>query len=80
MQIPRHLPDANRLSVLAAVILLAYALTRFVNIPPREISFQLPGVFVEYTLDFQTIVSVLVAALAAALATLQAARPRRSEP
>jgi hypothetical protein len=66
MEIPRRLPDANRLSVLAAVILLAYALTRFVNIPAREISLQLPGIYIVYSLNFKTIVSVLVAALAAA--------------
>ncbi len=66
MEKPRRLPDANRLSVLAAVILLAYALTRFVNIEARELSLQLPGMYVVFSLNFQSIVSVLVAALAAA--------------
>jgi hypothetical protein len=66
MNRPRRFPDPNRLSVLAAVIMLAYALARFVNIPAREIAMQLPGIYMVYSLNFRTIVSILVAALAAA--------------
>ncbi len=66
MEEHRHLPDRDRLSVLAATILLAYALTRFVNIPVRALSFQLAGIFLSFQVNFQTLISLLVAALAAA--------------
>jgi len=66
MQTHRHLPDVNRLSVLAAMILLAYAVTRFIDAPTRQIALQLPGFYLEINLNFLTIVSVLAAALAAA--------------
>ncbi|HEX9012227.1 MAG TPA: hypothetical protein VF813_01880 [Anaerolineaceae bacterium] len=65
MQERRSIPDVDRLSVLTATILLAYALTRFVNIPERAISIRLPGIFLVFSLNFQTIVAVLVAVLAA---------------
>jgi len=61
-----YLPDANRLSVLAATILLAYALTRFVEFPSREVAFQIPGLYLFFQFNFRTFVFVLVAALAAA--------------
>jgi hypothetical protein len=61
----RHLPDRNRLSVLVATILLAYALTRFVNLPERLLAFQLAGIYLAFTINFQTIISLLTAALAA---------------
>lgn len=66
MEEHRHFPDVSRLSVLAAMILLAYALTRFVDIPERLLSLRLPGIYLEYQLNFQTLVSALVAGLAAA--------------
>ncbi len=66
MEEHRHFPDVSRLSVLAAMILLAYALTRFVDIPERLLALRLPGIYLEYQLNFQTLVSALVAGLAAA--------------
>jgi hypothetical protein len=65
MQAQRHLPDMNHLSVLAATILLAYSLARFVDIPEQVLSLPLPGIFLVLRLNFQTVVSILVAALAA---------------
>lgn len=62
----QSLPDANRMSVLAAVILLAYALARFVNLPTRDFSLQLPGLYLEIEVGIQATVSLLVAALTAA--------------
>jgi hypothetical protein len=62
----RALPNADRVSVLAATILLAYALTRYVNLPPRELSTQLFGVYLSIPLNVQTVVSLLVAGLTAA--------------
>jgi hypothetical protein len=61
-----HLPDADHLSVLAAMILLAYALARFINIPARELAIQLPGIYLAVQLNVQTIVVFLVAGLTAA--------------
>jgi hypothetical protein len=59
-----HLPEANQLSVLASTILLAYALTPFVKIPAIDFGVSLPfGVF-SFSINFLTIVSILVAALA----------------
>jgi hypothetical protein len=61
----RSLPDINRLSVLCATIMLAYALARFVDLPERALSFPIPGLYLEFRLNFQSIVAVLVALLAA---------------
>jgi hypothetical protein len=65
MEERRILPDVNRLSVLAATILLAYALTRYVDLPARELSLPLPGLFLVFQLNIQVVVSALVALLAA---------------
>ena len=63
---PNYLPDTNRLSVLAATILLTYALLPFINIPERSLAFQLSGIFFVFRLNFSTIASLLSAGLAAA--------------
>lgn len=61
----QHLPDTNQLSVLAATILLAYALTPFVRIPETNLVLRLPfGVF-SFQLNFGTLVSLLTTVLAA---------------
>ncbi len=62
---PQYLPDVNRLSVIAAIILLAYALARFVDLPARELSIQLPGIFLSVSLDIRVSVALLSAALTA---------------
>lgn len=61
----RSLPQADRLSILTAMILLAYALARFINIPGREVGFQLPGVYISFQLNIQLIIAVLVAGMTA---------------
>jgi hypothetical protein len=61
----RNLPQADRLSVLTAMILLAYALARFIDIPGREIGFQLPGVYISFELNIQLIIALLVAGMTA---------------
>jgi hypothetical protein len=61
----RYLPDRERLSVLTAVILLAYALTRIVVFPTRLLDIQLPGAYFAITLDFNLLVTLLVAGLTA---------------
>jgi len=66
MEAHEHLPDTQRLSVITATIFLAYALIPFVKIPGQQLSLQLPGFLFQVELNFGTIVSVLVALLAAA--------------
>ena len=65
-----HLPDADRLSVLAAMILLAYALTRFIELPSREVGIQLPGFYLAIDLNVRAIVALLVGGLSASGAEL----------
>lgn len=60
-----HLPDADRLSVLAATILLAYASTRFIQLPSRELGIQLPGFYLAVEVNIRSIVAILVGGLAA---------------
>lgn len=66
MERPQHLPDANRLSMVAAIILLSYAMARFINLPISEFSLQLPGVFLTFKIEIRTLVVVMVAGLTAA--------------
>ncbi len=59
-----HLPDTNRLIILIATVLLAYAVTPFIQIQERSLQLQLPGIFLTFSVNFATITSVLAAALA----------------
>lgn len=65
MEDHRHLPDANRLSVLASTILLAYAIIPFIDTEAQEVAVQLPGIFLEFSITLATMVSFLLAILAA---------------
>ena len=66
MQEHRHLPDSNRLSVLTAVILLAYALTRLIALPPLAIRTDLLGIEMNFGINAAPVVAFLVAGLTAA--------------
>jgi hypothetical protein len=61
----RNLPDPDRLSVLAALILLGYVSTRLVEIPTRTLSVQLPGLYLAFDLSIHTLVTLLVAGMTA---------------
>lgn len=61
----QRLPSLDRLSVVAAIILLAYALARFANLPVSELSVQLPGIFLSVQINLRTIVALLVTGLTA---------------
>lgn len=65
MDKPRNLPDIDRLSVLTATILLAYALARFVIFPAREIGLTILGIYLPIEINVQTIVAFLVAVITA---------------
>lgn len=58
-----HVPDRDRLSILTAIILLAYALARFVQLPTRTVSATLFGSSIGFNLDGPFILLLLVAAL-----------------
>ncbi len=58
-----NLPDINHVSVMAAMIVLAYTLERFIHLPSWQISQQLPGLYIELTLDVTLITTILVACM-----------------
>jgi hypothetical protein len=62
----RNLPDLNRLSLVAAAILLAYPLARLIRLPARELSVQLPGFYLNFSLDAHLLTALIVAGLTAA--------------
>jgi hypothetical protein len=60
-----NFPDTERLSVVAAVIMLAYALNRFMEIPAQVIELQIPGLYLEIEINDSILTALLVAGLAA---------------
>jgi hypothetical protein len=61
----QNLPNPERLSIVMATILLAYALTKFVNVPSKVISINFIGIFIPITINFNSIVTVSVAGMTA---------------
>ena len=61
----RYLPDTNRVGVLTAAVLLAFALTRLIQIPEFNIELQLPGFYFSYPLSLGTFMIVMAAGLTA---------------
>ena len=59
----RYFPDRDRLSILTAVILLAYALARFIPLPSRELTTTLFGSSIGIELNGPVIILLMVAAL-----------------
>lgn len=62
----KTLPNIDRLSVLAAMIVLAYTLERFIDLPSWEFSRQFPGLYIEFTLNVYMVISLLAALMTAA--------------
>jgi hypothetical protein len=62
----QHLPNVNHLSVITAMILLAYALTAFIQVPVQSINWQLPGFLLTLRFNFISLISIVVAVMAAA--------------
>lgn len=76
----QHLPNRDRLSVLVAIILLALALAKFIDIPSQVFTYQIPGLFLRFELSLKTSVTVLVTAMAASgAAWLLSQHPKRSK-
>jgi hypothetical protein len=61
----QSLPNTDRLSVLAASILLAYALIPFIQLPERSLVFSLAGIFFVFDFNFSTLIAIISAGLAA---------------
>ncbi len=62
----RYLPNIDHLSVVAAMIVLAYTLERFIDLPAWQIARQLPGLYIELNIDVNLITSLLAACMTAA--------------
>ena len=60
-----YLPNTGLLSILAATILLAYAVGRFVNLPGRLVMVQIAGTKLGFVISGKTIVVLIVAGLTA---------------
>ncbi len=61
----RRLPDVDRISVLSATILLAYAMARFVDLPGRTVTIDLLAFFLIVEINTNTVVALLVAGITA---------------
>jgi hypothetical protein len=66
MRFRETLPDINRLSIVAAAIMLAFALTLLVSFPEQLLAFNVLGILLEFSLNFSTLTILLTALLAAA--------------
>jgi hypothetical protein len=60
-----HLPNIDRVSTLIGMILLTYVIAHFINLPGRQLSIQLPGLYLGIQLGVQEIVAILVALMTA---------------
>jgi len=61
----RYLPDSNRVGVLTAAVLLAFALTHLIQTPELTLELQLPGFYFEYPLSLSTLMVIMAAGLTA---------------
>jgi hypothetical protein len=59
----RHFPNQDRLSVITAVIVLSYALARFIELPAQEFSTRLFGSSIGIELNGRLILLIMIAAL-----------------
>ena len=66
MRVRDSLPEINRLSIVSAAIMLAFALTELISFPAQSFSFTLFGILIEFILDFSTLTTMLTVFLAAA--------------
>lgn len=60
-----YLPDPNQVGVVAAVVLMSYALTHLVNAPGITLAVQLPGFYFTYPLTLGTAMTLIAAGLTA---------------
>lgn len=62
----RQMPNIDHLSIVAAMIVFAYTLERFIDLPSLEISKQFPGLYLELSISVNLVISILVAGMTAA--------------
>ena len=63
---PKHFfPNRERLSIVIATILLAYALTQLISAPSRIIPISIGGIYLPINLDFSNVVALAVALITA---------------
>ena len=65
MKTNRYLPDANRISVLTATVLLAFALTRLLATTAYLVGFQVFGHVIRFDVDLRIIIIILASGLTA---------------
>lgn len=61
----RYLPDANRVGVLTATVLLAYAFSHLIRAPQFTLALQLPGFYFSYPISLNTVMIFFAAGLTA---------------
>lgn len=61
----RYLPDANRVGVLTAAVLLTFALTRLIQTSGFTLELQLQGFYIAYPLSLGTVMVIMAAGLTA---------------
>jgi len=61
----KHLPNINRISVLSSVILLAFTLAGFISLPSKELSIQIPSLFLDFSINTEIVITFLIAGLTA---------------
>ncbi len=61
----RYLPDQDRVGMLTAAVLLAYALARLINTPGFTLTLQLPGFYFAYPLTLGAAMTVMATGLTA---------------
>jgi hypothetical protein len=62
----QNIPNTDRLSTLAAMIVFAYTLQQFIDLPNWEISRQLPGLYIKLAFNINVIIPLLVGLMTAA--------------
>ena len=65
MKTNRYLPDINRISVLTATVLLAFALTRLLETTTYLVGFQVFGLLIRFDMDLRIIIILLASGLTA---------------
>ena len=65
MKTNRYLPDINRISVLTATVLLAFALTRLLETTTYLVGFQVFGLLIRFDMDLRIIIIILASGLTA---------------
>jgi hypothetical protein len=62
---PRNLPAPNQVGIVAATVLLCYALTHLASRPGLTLSFQMPGFYFAYSLTMGTAMTLMAGGLTA---------------